>query len=114
MCLLSINAPPSVLAWTGEHATKWCFGCCERTEHKVVAVLDCSGWYGPTYYWLCSKCDQDCTMFGAGKGPRKNVDVIFPWNEACKMVAGQVMKNIERDRKAMENIKSERQKFART
>lgn len=99
MCRLSINAPPSVSAWTGERATKWCFGCCDRTEHKEVAILDCSGWYGPTAYWLCSKCEADCTLFGAGHQPRHK-SPIFPWDEACKMVRQQVMENINNERQA--------------
>lgn len=94
-CNLFICAPPSVLAWTGQRAIKWCFGCCERMKHKEVAILDCSGWYDPTAYWLCSKCEQDCTLFGSGKGPRKNVDVIFPWDEATKMARQRVIENIE-------------------
>lgn len=97
MTTLHIHAPPTVSAYTGRTETKWCFGCCARLEHLEVALLDCSGWYGPTGYWLCPKCEQDCTQFGEGKGLRKNTDVIFPWNEGLKMASQQVMQNIARE-----------------
>lgn len=97
---LHIQAPPTVSAYTGRVETMWCFGCCKRGAHRLVIVLDCSGWYGPTGWWCCPTCRNDCTEFGSGKhyGSSRNQREIMPLEVALKVQMQMVRENIERER----------------
>lgn len=100
MTTLHIYATPTVSAYTGRVETKWCFGCCQRTEHRLVIVLDCSGWHEPTGWWRCPLCRDDCTAFGAGKAYsiRRQEQEIMP----LEVALGEQMKAVQA------NIASER------
>ncbi len=97
MTTLHIHAPPTVSAYTGRRETKWCFGCCARLEHRLVIVLDCSGWYGPTGYWRCPSCRHDSTEFGSGRQYGRRNE-IMPLEVALRVQMKAVRKNIASER----------------
>lgn len=100
MSHVHIHAPPTVSGYTRRVENKWCFGCCKHGEHREVIVLDCSGWYGPTGWWRCPLCLNDCTEFGAGQVySSRSTREIMPLEVALKVQMEAVKENIEHDQR---------------
>ena len=49
----------------GDAGTHWCFGCRKHLRHALVLMIcdDPMRYYGPHWYYECSRCGKDRTRF---------------------------------------------------